>query len=86
MTSRQCLFQQVDGCEKDTLDNTCIGQCERTSTITSLKNVPLRIEKAKGNYHCIYNDANYLNTEIVNDIPNLFSKINHLVCNKKTIH
>ncbi|SDC71884.1 peptidase U32 family protein [Williamwhitmania taraxaci] len=73
MTSRQCLFQQVDGCEKDTLDNTCIGQCERSSTITSLKNVPLRIEKAKGNYHCIYNDVNYLNTEIVTDIPNLFS-------------
>jgi putative protease len=73
MTSRQCLFQQVTGCEKNTIEDSCMQQCNRTSTITNLKNNILFIEKSKGNYHKIYHDANYLNTDIVNDIQNLFS-------------
>ena len=73
MTSRQCLFHQITGCEKDAIDGNCLGQCERTATITSLKKVPFHIEKSKGNYHCIYNDINYLNTCILDDLPDLFS-------------
>ncbi len=73
MTSRQCLFHQVLGCEKDIIDHTCIPQCERRTTLTSLKNVILRIEKSKGNYHSLYNDLNYLNTDILKDFPGLFS-------------
>ena len=75
MTSRQCLFQQVVGCEKEAIDDTCISMCERAATITNLKNVPLRIEKSKGNYHCLYSDTNYLNTDILTDFPNLFSGV-----------
>ncbi len=73
MTSRQCLFHQIDGCVKDAIDNNCIGDCERTAAITSLKNVTLRIEKSKGNYHSIYNDTNYLNTDILKALPGLFT-------------
>ncbi len=75
MTSRQCLFHQVLGCDKDVIDHTCISDCERRGTITNMKNVNLRIEKSKGNYHCIYNDVNYLNTDVLRDIPGFFSGV-----------
>ena len=73
LTSRQCLFHQVTGCKKNRLDDTCMQQCERSSSITNLKNVPLFIEKTKGNYHSLYNETNFLNTDIVSDIPDFFS-------------
>ncbi|MDA3971888.1 MAG: U32 family peptidase [Desulfobulbaceae bacterium] len=74
LTSRQCLFHQVSGCQKHAIDAACMSQCERSATITNLKGVSLRIEKTKGNYHRIYNDINFLNTDIVTDLPNLFSR------------
>jgi U32 family peptidase len=73
LTSRQCLFHQVTGCEKYKVDDTCIQQCEKSSSITDLKKVPLFIEKTRGNYHSLYNEINFMNTEIVTDIPDLFS-------------
>jgi len=77
MTSRQCLFHQVTGCWKDAMDNTCLAECERTASITNLKNFPFVIEKSKGNFNRIYNETNYLNTEIITDIPGFYS--NYLV-------
>ena len=73
LTSRQCLFQQVTGCKKNAIDETCIQQCEKSTNIKNLKKVSLVIEKSKGNYHSLYNEANFLNTDIVTDIPDLFS-------------
>ncbi|MCK5311745.1 MAG: U32 family peptidase, partial [Desulfobacteraceae bacterium] len=73
MTSRQCLLRQVVGCEKDRIDGECIHECNKSSSITNLKKVPLFIEKTKGGYHCIYNSNNFLNTDIVNDLPDIFS-------------
>lgn len=73
MTSRQCLFQQVTGCGKNKIDNTCIQQCEKFASITNLKQATLFMEKSKGNYHQIFNEANFLNTDIVTDVPDLFS-------------
>ncbi len=73
MTSRQCLFHQVTGCEKNIIDDSCIQQCEKYSSITNLKKDTSIIEKTKGNYHTIYNSANFLNTDIIKDMPGLFS-------------
>jgi putative protease len=73
MTSRQCLFHQVTGCWKDTMDHTCISECERTATITNLKNATFVIEKSKGNYNTIYNDTRFLNVDIVADLPGFHS-------------
>ena len=73
MTSRQCLLHQVTGCTKDKIDDACIPQCEKFATITNLKKETFFIEKSKGNYHCIYNETNFLNTEIVTDAQNLIS-------------
>ncbi len=73
MTSRQCLFHQVTGCDKSIIDNTCIQDCDRSATITNLEEVSFLIEKSKGNYHRVYNERNFLNTDIVTDISDVFS-------------
>lgn len=73
MTSRQCLFHQVSGCEKDQIDTSCIQSCNKSATITNLKEVDFYIEKTKGNYNSIYNNENFLNTDIIKDIPDTFS-------------
>lgn len=73
MTSRQCLFHQVIGCEKDKIDNNCIQSCYKSATITNLKKVDFYIEKTKGNYNSLYNNENFLNTAIIKDIPDTFS-------------
>ena len=38
-----------------------------------MKNDTLIIKKTKGNYHCIYNATNFLNIDIVKDLPDHFS-------------
>ena len=73
MTSRQCLLQQVTGCEKDQMDDHCIAHCVKSASITNLKKETFFIEKTKGNYHRIYNETNFLNTAVVTDVPDLFS-------------
>jgi len=73
MTSRQCLFHQVTGCRKDAIDETCLSDCERTTSITNLKNTSFVIEKSKGNYNTIYNETNFLNTDILTDLPGFYS-------------
>jgi len=73
MTSRQCLFHQVTGCEKDTIDDDCIQHCNKTAEVTNLKKETFVIEKSSNNYHRIYNEVNFLNTDIVTDLPEFFS-------------
>ena len=73
MTSRQCLLRQVTGCEKDSFDQNCIQTCTKSSAITNLKGNALFIKKDRGDYHSIYNQYNFLNTDIVTDLPDMFS-------------
>ena len=73
MTSRQCLFHQVTGCEKSITDDSCIQECEKSSSITNLTKGTYLIHKTKGNYHKIYNATNFLNTKIITELPNHFS-------------
>lgn len=74
ITSRQCLFHQVTGCEKDTIDEDCIQHCDKTASVTNLKKETFVIQKSRNNYHRIYNEVNYLNTDIVADVPGIFSE------------
>lgn len=73
MTTRQCLLHQVDGCHQNISEEVCIQKCEKSSTITNLKGDTFHIEKSKGKLLHIYNDKNYLNTEVLREIPSLFS-------------
>jgi len=73
MTSRQCLFHQVTGCEKSIMDDSCVQHCEKSSSITNLKKDTFIIKKTKGNFHTVYNATNLLNTDIIKDLPGRFS-------------
>ena len=73
MTTIACMFHQVSGCKKNIVDDKCIQRCERSSSITNLKDISYFIDKEKGGYHTVYNETNFLNTDIVNDIPDIFS-------------
>lgn len=73
MTSRLCLFHQVTGCGKNAMDGTCIPDCERSASITNLKNISFVIEKSKGNYNSIFNETNFMNTDIVTDMADFYS-------------
>jgi len=73
LSSRQCLFHQVIGCQKKRIDENCLKECKQISSIKNMKNISLHIEKTEGNYHCIYHQHHFLNTDIVTDLPELFS-------------
>ncbi len=73
MTSRHCLSHQVSGCDKSTIDDTCINQCERSSSLTNVKGDSFFVKKTRGHYHKLYNELNFLNTAIITDIPDVFS-------------
>jgi len=74
MTSRQCLFHQVTGCEKSILDSSCITDCQQRSSLTTMDKESIIIEKEKGNYHTLYSNHNFLNTEITQDTRNIFDR------------
>ena len=72
MTSRQCLFHQVTGCHKQQLDETCLSHCEKTSSITNVKQTAFLLEKSRGNYNTVYNTQNFMNLDIISDLPHVF--------------
>ena len=37
-----------------------------------MKNISVSIAKTRGDYHTIYNDSDFLNTDIVTDLPDTF--------------
>ena len=73
MTSRLCLFHQIDGCDNDSLSDHCRLKCQKSVSITNLKNEKLQIVKEKGSYHQIYASEHFFNPKIVNDLSNMFS-------------
>jgi putative protease len=72
MASRQCFFQQSVGCEKPRIDNGCMLSCGKSTSITNLKGVSFAIDKQKAGYPSIYNQDQFLNTEIIEDLSDLF--------------
>ncbi|WP_339725061.1 DUF3656 domain-containing protein [uncultured Paraglaciecola sp.] len=72
MTSRQCFFQQSVGCEKPRIDNGCMLSCDKSTSITNLKGVSFAIDKQKAGYPSIYNNDQFLNIQVINDLSDLF--------------
>ena len=75
MTSRACLFHQVTGCDKKTMDALCLGSCEKEASITNLKQHHFYLHKSKGNYNTLLNEVHYLNTDLLSDFPDQFSGV-----------
>ena len=74
MVSRQCFFQQSVGCEKPRIDNGCMLSCDKSTSITNLKGDSFAIDKQKAGYPSIYNQDQFLNTEIIDDLAELFDE------------
>lgn len=72
MTSRQCFFQQSVGCEKPRIDNGCMLSCDKSTSITNLKGDNFAIDKQKAGYPSIYNEDQFLNTQIIKDLGDLY--------------
>jgi len=74
MTSRQCFFQQTVGCKKPAIEDGCMLTCTKATTIMNVKGVSFAVDKQKGGYPSIYNHEQFLNTEIVGDLGDLFDE------------
>jgi len=49
-------------------------KCEKATTITNVKGISFAIDKQKGGYPSIYNDEQFLNLDVVNDLADLFDE------------
>lgn len=74
MTSRQCFFQPTVGCKKPSIEDGCMLKCEKATTIKSVRGVQYSIDKQKGGYPSIYNHEQFLNLDVINDLPDLFDE------------
>ncbi len=74
MISRQCFFQQTVGCKKPSIEDGCMLKCQKATTITNVKGVSFAIDKQKGGYPSIYNDEQFLNLDIVDELSDLFDE------------
>ena len=75
LTSRQCLFQQTEGCRKIKVNKGCLKRCEKRTSIINLKDNPYVIQKHKGSHNAIYSEHNVLNLDVLTDLPNLFTDV-----------
>ncbi|GAB2644115.1 U32 family peptidase [Vibrio panuliri] len=75
LTSRQCLFQQTEGCKKIKVNKGCLKRCNKRTSIINLKDNPYVIQKQRGSHNSIYSEHNVLNTDILSDLPMLLTDI-----------
>lgn len=74
MTTRQCLFHQVTGCNKEHIDESCTAGCERMSRITTINGQSIIIEKTKNQFQKVFADSHMLNLEVVKGIDDMFTR------------
>lgn len=75
MTSRQCLFLQSAGCDKQVMDDECLSICKKHTTITNVKQVDFVIDKKRRDHNNLIGAELFFNPSIVNDIPNKFDSV-----------
>ncbi len=75
LTSRQCLFQQTEGCKKIKLNKGCLRRCDKRTSILNLKDNPYVVDKQKGSYNSLYSDLNVLNLDVLSDHSDLFTDV-----------
>lgn len=75
LTSRQCLFQQTEGCKKIKVNKGCLKRCSKRTSIINLKDNPYVVQKQRGSHNAIYSEHNVLNLQVLKDLPNLFTDV-----------
>ncbi|SUP40306.1 peptidase U32 [Vibrio owensii] len=75
LTSRQCLFQQTEGCRKIKVNKGCLKRCDKRTSIINLKDNPYVVQKQKGSHNSIYSEHNVLNLQVLLDLPQLLTDV-----------
>ncbi|NDJ82916.1 U32 family peptidase [Vibrio campbellii] len=75
LTSRQCLFQQTEGCRKIKVNKGCLKRCDKRTPIINLKDNPYVVQKQKGSHNSIYSEHNVLNLKVLQDLPQLLTDV-----------
>ncbi|MEF1290653.1 U32 family peptidase [Vibrio sp. M260118] len=75
LTSRQCLFQQTEGCRKIKVNKGCLKRCDKRTSIINLKDNPYVVQKQKGSHNAIYSEHNVLNLQVLQELPHLFTDV-----------
>ncbi|GEM79628.1 peptidase U32 family protein [Vibrio superstes] len=75
LTSRQCLFQQTEGCKKIKVNKGCLRRCEKRTSIINLKDTSYVVQKHKGSHNSMYSEHNVLNLELLKDFSELFTDV-----------
>jgi len=75
LTSRQCLFQQTEGCRKIKVNKGCLKRCEKRTSIINLKDNPYVVQKHKGSHNSIYAEHNVMNLDVLKDLPGLLTDV-----------
>ncbi|MGX1927625.1 U32 family peptidase [Vibrio sp. NH-7] len=75
LTSRQCLFQQTEGCRKIKVNKGCLKRCDKRTSIINLKDNPYVVQKQKGSHNAIYSEYNVLNLQVIQDLPQLLTDV-----------
>ncbi|MEH0788085.1 U32 family peptidase [Vibrio alginolyticus] len=84
LTSRQCLFQQTEGCRKVKVNKSCLKRCDKRTSIINLKDNPYLVQKQKGSHNSIYSEHNILNLQVLHDLPQLFTDVLIDLCDIQT--
>ncbi|MFM2612674.1 U32 family peptidase [Vibrio campbellii] len=75
LTSRQCLFQQTEGCRKIKVNKGCLKRCDKRTSIINLKDNPYVVQKQRGSHNSIYSEHNVLNLQVLQDLPQLLTDV-----------
>ncbi|MEZ8741787.1 peptidase U32 family protein [Photobacterium swingsii] len=73
LMSRQCLFHQTVGCKVKAFDSKCLKGCKKTASIINMRESSFIIDKQKGDHNAMYSQFNFMNTDIITDMPDKFS-------------
>ncbi|MGP8306275.1 U32 family peptidase [Vibrio sp. YIC-376] len=75
LTSRQCLFQQTEGCRKVKVNKGCLKRCDKRTSIINLNDNPYVLQKQKGSHNSLYGEHHVLNLQVLQDLPQLFTDV-----------
>ncbi len=75
LTSRQCLFQQTEGCRKVKVNKGCLKRCDKRTSILNLKDNPYVVQKQRGSHNSLYGQHHVLNLQVLEDLPQLFTDV-----------
>lgn len=73
MTSRQCFFHQITGCEKVELSKECVEYCKKSALLSTNNSIDLLVLKEENNFNSIYSSHYLFNPDIIKDLNGVFS-------------